>query len=220
LNKAITSSSAASDISRASLANDGNNGSRWETKHVDGQVSLTVDLEQVYTLQEIAINWETACASDYTVEVSKDGNVWTNVANFSGLSGAHKDEIALNNAGRYVRVNCQKRATQYGYSIWEIEVYGATSSLRVMNIDNVEVETMENDVNTQVLVYPNPVVDELHIQTNSEAYRVVIVDMRGSIIYQSQNEDSVDMSSYANGVYFVTVYAKGQNPIVSKIVKK
>ncbi|MBQ8055737.1 MAG: discoidin domain-containing protein, partial [Paludibacteraceae bacterium] len=124
LNKSITSSTALTDMSSINNANDGKENTRWETKHEDVPSTVTIDLEQVYSLQEIAISWETACASDYTVEVSKDGNVWTNVANFSGLSGAHKDEITLNNAGRYVRINCQKRATQYGYSIWEVEVYG------------------------------------------------------------------------------------------------
>lgn len=121
--KPIEASSSEDANMNASMANDGNDQTRWSSAFADPQW-IRVDLEDVYTLNKIALNWENAAAKAYVVEVSTDGTTWTPVANVAdGKPGVRAFAIDGVKA-RYVRINGTKRTTQYGYSLKEIEVFG------------------------------------------------------------------------------------------------
>lgn len=107
-----------------SAAVDGNTGTRWESSFFDGPQWLFVDLEDAYLITDVSIMWEEASASDYQIQVSQDGNTWTTIKDVAGMSGERTDNWRVNGLGRYVRVWCTKRSTGYGYSIWELRVYG------------------------------------------------------------------------------------------------
>lgn len=74
-----------------------------------------------------------------------------------------------------------------------------------------------------VKIYPNPVVNELHIDTNDNTKcRVVLYDLTGKLITDKVINGSgiVDMSGLSNGVYMAYLW-KEQNTIQSiKIVKQ
>jgi hypothetical protein len=74
-----------------------------------------------------------------------------------------------------------------------------------------------NPSTANLLVYPNPVSDKLHIQTASQIKNVEVTDIAGRIIY-SGNTKTIDCSTFAKSVYFVrTLTDKGI--IVLKFVK-
>lgn len=107
------------------------NQSRWVSlrrkentdKDIDYQW-IYVDLENVYDIDKIVLNWEGACATDYNVQVSNNAKNWTDVARVtdgkSGIKELSFDDVQ----GRYVKIECLNPATEYGYSLWEFEVYG------------------------------------------------------------------------------------------------
>jgi hypothetical protein len=106
-----------------SQAVDGNHSTRWGSGWSDNQW-LKIDLQGLWTINKVVLNWETSCAATYSIEVSNTGDNWTIVSvQTSGLPGAK--EIAFTPVvGRYVRIYCIDRVTPYGFSLWECKVYG------------------------------------------------------------------------------------------------
>lgn len=102
---------------------DGNADTRWGSAHTDSEWFM-VDLGRQHKITSVTINWETAYAADYDVEVSANATDWTTAHAQRGLSSAGKIRHAVSTEGRYVRVACMRRATQYGYSIIDLEVGG------------------------------------------------------------------------------------------------
>lgn len=91
---------------------------------VDSQY-IQVDLEEVYEVSKVVLNWEGACGKEYKIQVSDDGENWTDMTHVTdGKAGII--EFAYDNpmAGRYVRMQGIEPTGQYGYSLWEFEVYG------------------------------------------------------------------------------------------------
>jgi len=108
----------------ASNATDGNASTRWSSQFSDSQW-LYVDLGSVYTIKQVVLRWEAAYGRGYKLQVSHDASSWSDV--YSTTAGAGGvDDITLSSpaSGRYVRLLGTQRATTFGYSLWEFEVYG------------------------------------------------------------------------------------------------
>jgi hypothetical protein len=108
----------------ASNLTDGSYTTRWSSAFADPQW-VSVDLGASYAINRVKINWEAAYATAYQVQVSQDGNTWDTVRSVTGNTTVINDNTGLSATGRYVRIYATSRATQYGYSIYELEVYGA-----------------------------------------------------------------------------------------------
>jgi hypothetical protein len=106
----------------ASHAVDGNPETRWSSAFSDPQW-LTVDLGVPAEITRVRLSWEEAYARDYEIEVSNDESAWTTVKSVTDGDGGI-DEFDVAATGRYVRVRGTRRATPYGYSLFEFEVYG------------------------------------------------------------------------------------------------
>ena len=103
---------------------DGNANSRWSSQFSDNQW-LKLDLGLTYVLSEVIIDWEGASASIYQIQGSADNSNWTTISiQTGGTMGPRTDTLALSGSFRYVRMLGIDRATPYGYSIYEIKVYG------------------------------------------------------------------------------------------------
>ncbi|MBT1690467.1 galactose-binding domain-containing protein [Dawidia soli] len=122
---------ASSAIQPAALAADAGAGSRWESDYSDGQW-LYVDLGQKQKIQTVVLKWEVACAKEYKLEISNDAQTWKTVYTTTDGKGG-TEEIAIRPVStRYVRMQGIKRATQFGYSLYELEVYGQDRSSQDM----------------------------------------------------------------------------------------
>jgi hypothetical protein len=106
----------------ASNAVDGDPATRWSSAFSDPQW-ITVDLGATAEITRVRLNWEAAYARKYAIEVSDDGSSWTTVKSVTNDAGGI-DEHEVTASGRYLRIRGTKRATPYGYSLWELEVYG------------------------------------------------------------------------------------------------
>ncbi|MGR3867185.1 discoidin domain-containing protein [Streptomyces graminifolii] len=122
--KTATSSSDENAGTVAANAVDGNTATRWSSAATDTQW-LQVDLGSTATITQVVLNWETAYGSDYKIQTSADGNTWTDVKSVTGGDGG-TDTLDVSGQGRYVRMAGVHRATQYGYSLWEFQVFGST----------------------------------------------------------------------------------------------
>jgi hypothetical protein len=108
----------------AARAFDGDPGSRWASSWTDNQ-ALTVDLGSARTVGRVILRWEAAYASAYRVETSTDGTTWTTASSTTAGNGGTDNHSFTPRNARYVRMVGVSRATSYGYSLYEMEVYSA-----------------------------------------------------------------------------------------------
>lgn len=123
--KKATASSKSTDAGKAI---DGSMSTRWQAD-VEVPQWLMIDLEKEYELSSFYISWETAAASKYTIEVSQDGKEWKSVYEVTNGAKGHSIHDTITKAkARYVRVYITERATQYGASIYEFQIYGKATT--------------------------------------------------------------------------------------------
>ncbi|WP_229075910.1 discoidin domain-containing protein [Actinoplanes sp. DH11] len=109
----------------AGAAVDGDAGTRWSSAFADPQW-LQVDLGSTRSISQVVLNWEAAYASAFTIQTSENGTTWTNITPVTtGKAGVQTLNATGN--GRFVRMNGTTRATPYGYSLWEFQVFGGGS---------------------------------------------------------------------------------------------
>ena len=121
--KEVVASSSTGDSKKASLVTDGGAGSRWESEYNDPQW-IYVDLGKEEKIENVILKWETACAKKYALQVSNDAKEWKTVYdNKDGKGGTEKIDLESITA-RYVKLEGISRATQFGYSLFEFEIYG------------------------------------------------------------------------------------------------
>lgn len=69
-------------------------------------------------------------------------------------------------------------------------------------------------------VFPNPVVDELYLNTSLENFSVEMVDNNGKIISYGTNIHQFDLSQYPAGIYFLSAWSNGIRKTVKVVVTK
>jgi hypothetical protein len=74
------------------------------------------------------MHWEAAYAKDYQLQLSTDGVGWTTVRRVAGAEGGIEEQ-GVDATARYVRVMGTRRATPYGYSLWELQVFDSAGTL-------------------------------------------------------------------------------------------
>ena len=122
LGKTATATSAGQPASRAT---DGDGNTRWESASTDNQ-QITVDLGSVQTIDRVRLSWENAYGKDFTIQVSSNNTTWTTVATVTGNATTYSDFTKLATSGRYVKMAGTARATTYGYSLYEFEVFSTS----------------------------------------------------------------------------------------------
>jgi len=112
----------------ATNAIDANTSTRWSSAFSDPQW-IYVDLGSSKDLSRVVLKWETAYGKSYSIQVSDDAQTWNTVYSTTAGDGA-VDDITLpqGTKGRYVRMYGTARGTSWGYSLWEFEVYGASTT--------------------------------------------------------------------------------------------
>lgn len=106
----------------AAKAVDGSSTTRWSSGYSDNQW-LQVDLGSSRQVARVVLRWEAAYGKAYQIQMSTDGATWTTATTVSAGNG-DVDNLAFEaRTARYVRMQGVTRATSYGYSLYELEVY-------------------------------------------------------------------------------------------------
>ncbi|MEC0309071.1 discoidin domain-containing protein [Paenibacillus lautus] len=111
----------------APYVNDGSLTTRFGSKRGVDPGWIYVDLGETKTIDEVRLFWEAAYGKSYRIQIADDPSdeanwrdVYSTTTGKGGLETITFDEVEA----RYVRMYGTIRATIYGYSIWEFEVYG------------------------------------------------------------------------------------------------
>ncbi len=97
----------------------------------DAAESFRVDLGALYNVSHVTLNWENN-GKNYNLETSTDGTTWQPA--YATTSGPTKGVADVNFAARsarFVRLNGVGRTDDYGYSLYELQVFeaGGTTNL-------------------------------------------------------------------------------------------
>ncbi|MEU4572301.1 cellulase family glycosylhydrolase [Nonomuraea sp. NPDC023979] len=122
--KSVTASSVEAAGLEPGKAVDGDPATRWASAEGVDPQWIRVDLGSAHTISRVRLTWEVAYAKSYRVQTSADGSTWSDFYTTASGDGA-TDDLTVTGTGRYVRVHGTQRGTPYGYSLWELEVYGA-----------------------------------------------------------------------------------------------
>ena len=84
---------------------------------------IYIDLGKEEKIDNVVLKWEAAFAKEYDLQVSNDTKEWKTVyTNKEGKGGTEEIELEPVTA-RYVKLAGIKRATQFGNSMYEYEIY-------------------------------------------------------------------------------------------------
>jgi hypothetical protein len=125
----MTISSATGTEERVDLgpefAIDGDMVTRWASEKSEPQ-TLDLDLGETVTVNRVVINWEAAYATNYQLQIASNAaGPFTTIYTDAAGNGGTDDVTTLTvSDGRYLRMNGITRKTAYGFSIFEIAVYG------------------------------------------------------------------------------------------------
>ncbi len=108
---------------------DGDSGTRWSSGQwmQTSQVGwIAVDLGAPYQISEVRLDWETAYAVNYQIQVSDDNREWTVIHVVSGNRSKGLQTVAgLFGSGRYVRIYCTQTSDgSNNYSLYDLQVHG------------------------------------------------------------------------------------------------
>ncbi len=116
----IATASSVEEEHQPDRAIDGNPGTRWSSEFNNDEW-WQVDFGREHVLHTMAIHWEDAYAATYRVELSSDGETWDVVHNERAGSPGVKTIQFDRRPARYVRVACERRGTEWGFSFYAVE---------------------------------------------------------------------------------------------------
>ncbi len=100
---------------------DENPSTRWSSGTTPADQSVTIDLGKTTAINTVAITWETAVPTSYTIQVSENGSDWRDV--FTGEAKPGRGSATFpDTKAHQVRIAMSKPKTGWGYSIHEVEV--------------------------------------------------------------------------------------------------
>ncbi|MFI7315958.1 beta-N-acetylglucosaminidase domain-containing protein [Streptomyces venezuelae] len=106
----------------ASAAVDGDPKTRWSSPAEDG-AWWQAELAEPVRLGQVVLRWQDAYATGYRVQTSADGRTWRTAATVRDGRGG-RESVRMDARGtRFIRVQGDKRATRFGYSLWSVEAY-------------------------------------------------------------------------------------------------
>ncbi|MEU7582229.1 beta-N-acetylglucosaminidase domain-containing protein [Streptomyces sp. NPDC041068] len=106
----------------ASAALDGDPETRWSSPVEDG-AWWQMELAEPVRLGQVVLRWQDAYAAGYRVQTSSDGKTWRTAATVRDGRGGREAVRMDARDTRYIRVQGDKRATRFGYSLWSVEAY-------------------------------------------------------------------------------------------------
>ncbi|KLT69322.1 family 16 glycosylhydrolase [Flavobacterium sp. ABG] len=198
---------------------------RWASSFANATEWIYVDLGSTYNINRVVLKWEAAFATQYKVQISADATFTENeTVTTQTASDGGTDDLAVSGSGRYIRVLCTAKAlAPYGYSLYEIEAYGAAAAAKKVAVTK---DISPDREVTEVSIYPNPANDyiELSVPAKLTNKEVTIHDLAGNLVAKSRmdtavEEKVIDISRLPKGIYILN-FSSDQKSVTKKVIKK
>ena len=118
----------------AAMAIDGSMITRWSSA-ADDAAWIQFDFGAKTQIGYMNLAWQDAYGKEFVIEGSDDGQTWYQIRYVAGGTGGTQEFFNLNANVRFVRLQGVTRATQYGYSLFEVTFKspGSDNSLPVLS---------------------------------------------------------------------------------------
>lgn len=116
----LASASSTEEGFAPNLAVDGSDVTRWSSSFADSQW-WEVQFNEEHVLGKVLIRWESAYAKKYRALILNRSNEWVEVAAKSNGQGGTEDLAFPRCRAWGFRIECQERATQWGFSIIDVD---------------------------------------------------------------------------------------------------
>lgn len=164
--------------------------------------SLTLSGNELYGMT--SSGGSTSAGVIFSIDTT--GNVYNELYDFNTATGA-KPEGSLTLSGNVLYGMTDQGGANGDGVIFK---FGLTTA----GINEVNKEEISDNVN----VYPNPVTDNLQIQTTLQIKSIDVSDITGRLLFTTTSK-VIDCSSFAKGVYFITLTTEN-GKAVKKFVKE
>ena len=125
-----------------------------------------------------------------------------NVPNTQDPLGIYTRELVVLNDALYFVANYDN---SYGFELWK---YTA---------DALDVEEYKR---RDIITYPNPIQDILHIKTNENHLKKInLYTISGKHLKSWLNKRNLDLSNFSNGIYLIELIMQNKETVVKKIIK-
>jgi len=211
---AVTASSTETGTTGATNVNDVNINSRWASLFTDPQF-ITLDFGSPQNFSRVQLSWEAAYALDYQLQTSLDGQSWTTIRTVINGDGGVDNHTGLAGRGRYLRVYGTRRATAYGYSLYEVEVFGSAGALATRG--------GRQQLQQPLQLYPNPAETELHVALpdNTRLQSLTILDALGRpVLTSAEPATTLNIAALPAGLYVVRVVTADQRQLTQRFTKR
>ncbi|UTF59070.1 discoidin domain-containing protein [Gilvimarinus sp. DA14] len=102
--------------------------SRWASAY-SGDQWVQVDLGEEVVISGLTLTWEAAYAIDYQILYSSDGSNWQLLQDITNNQQLINSHTGFSQNARFVRILGTKKALpQWGFSLYELEVFGSKAS--------------------------------------------------------------------------------------------
>jgi hypothetical protein len=130
LTQPATASSTEGELSqyRPANANDGNSSTRWSSEYQNNQW-WQVDLGSIRSINRVELNWHAAYARHYRIRTrASTSSPWSTATRVTISSPGLKTHTFSTRNARYVRIQGDRRGTQWGISLWDARVCNISCS--------------------------------------------------------------------------------------------
>ena len=186
----------------ADKAVDNNLGTRWTSKGTTEGVAqdevLTIDMGTTYNLVAVSTIWEGACAAEFEIAVSADGNDYTSLGGETRANGivnhTYRVKADATQAVRYIKVVCKVPATAYGYSLFEVIPYVEDTTGPSTGF----VATAQSGVSVV-----STMIQDGQLRLTGEAATVSVYSLQGQLVLSQQNIRNLSLANIPQGLYVV-----------------
>ncbi|MGL1903685.1 MAG: discoidin domain-containing protein [Fibrobacterales bacterium] len=143
-NATATASSTESYLYEASNVLDGDQGTRWASEFFNNQ-ELVIDFGGTVDIQKVVLKWEAAHASNYELQFSYNGYDWSTPSAYvdANANGGVDEIVSDFGYYSYMKIVLIDRATAYGFSLFEVEVYKEIGAPHI-SAESIRFESYDN----------------------------------------------------------------------------
>lgn len=187
--------------------------------------NFSADFVRIINILDDNLDWDTLeiiNTSHPHSNLIKNGNEVNFFFNNINLPSINVNEI--NSNGHVIYRIKPKNTSQVGdvfynsaeiYFDYNLPVITNTVSTEVIN----SLQTNQFDINKLVL-YPNPTNGKLFLEVNFEIKEINLLNIYGQRISSFINKNEIDISDFANGIYFLKIEDLNGKMIIKKVIKK
>jgi len=206
-----------------SNVNDGDISTRWSSEFSDTQW-VSINLSKLpstfqYSIESVKLYWDSAYAVDYEIQLSSssDFSQYDVIAKVTNGDGGI-DQLMTDNsaAGRYIRLYCLKGAAEYGYSLYEFEVYQNVAT----DIKDVEFVSLPDEYKIQNAPNPfNPSTTISYTLPKTQQVKLELYDFTGkrikTMLSEVQTAGTHKITFYGNNLASGLYICRLKTPTIS-----